>query len=291
MKNNALNPEEISRVFLSSLSCSRSLFTTLNRAMEFPNEKAELASQPLAGGLVKKGHQCGMLWGSTLAAGAESFRRFGPSPQAEASAVAAAEKLVDSFKARTGTLLCGDITNCNFESIFGGIKYMVTGKANECRKLAIKWAPEAFESIHEAFCAKQMELPPPPYSCAAMTARKMGAGDAEAITVAGFAGGIGLSQSACGALGAAVYIATLNWYNDNHPADVSFSQSLKREIGLKKDFYPEVKKVVKRFYGATGGKILCGEITGRRFKTLADHATFIQEGGCAEIIEALGNTN
>jgi hypothetical protein len=39
----------------------------------------------------------------------------------------------------------------------------------------------------------------------------MGASDEEMVLVAGFAGGMGLSDNACGALGAAIWMNTLAW--------------------------------------------------------------------------------
>ena len=63
------------RLFLKKGTCSHTLFYILNREFGYLKEDAERASDPLAGGLAQEGYQCGMLWGSTLGAGAESFRR------------------------------------------------------------------------------------------------------------------------------------------------------------------------------------------------------------------------
>lgn len=40
-----------------------------------PMKIEEEASAPLAGGMMNHGFQCGMLWGASLAAGAEAYRR------------------------------------------------------------------------------------------------------------------------------------------------------------------------------------------------------------------------
>ena len=46
----------------------------------------EGATEPLAGGMMH-GYQCGMLWGSSLAAGARAHQLIGPGTQAEVAAV------------------------------------------------------------------------------------------------------------------------------------------------------------------------------------------------------------
>jgi hypothetical protein len=47
----------------------------------------EGAVLPLAGGILGYGFQCSMLWGATLAAGAQAYRLYGTGPQAEAEIV------------------------------------------------------------------------------------------------------------------------------------------------------------------------------------------------------------
>ncbi len=47
-------------------------------SFDHPLKLEEEASIPLAGGIVNYGYQCGMLWGVTLAAGAQAYRLLGP---------------------------------------------------------------------------------------------------------------------------------------------------------------------------------------------------------------------
>ena len=63
------------RLFLKLGSCSRTLGYIINREFDELKENEERALDPLAGGIIRQGYQCGMLWGSTLAAGAEAYRR------------------------------------------------------------------------------------------------------------------------------------------------------------------------------------------------------------------------
>ena len=71
---------------------------------------------PFAGGIVNQGYQCGMLWGAALAAGAQAYRLLGPGPQAETAAIIAAQRLVESFRARTNNEInCLEITDINLQ--------------------------------------------------------------------------------------------------------------------------------------------------------------------------------
>ncbi|MGD2033608.1 MAG: C-GCAxxG-C-C family protein [Bacteroidales bacterium] len=93
--------------------------------------------------------------------------------------------------------------------------------------------------------------------------------------VAGFAGGLGLSGNACGALSAAIWMKLLAWCR-KHP-------------GKSPPYFNnrEAKKTMNAFYQATDSKILCHEICGQCFSSLNDHSDFIKNGGCAELINAL----
>ena len=74
--------------------------SVVDRSFDHPLKLEEHAAMPLAGGIMQHGYQCGMIWGATLAAGAQAYRLFGPGPQAETRAIIAAQRLVESFRAR-----------------------------------------------------------------------------------------------------------------------------------------------------------------------------------------------
>ena len=59
----------------------------------------ERAADSLAGGLMR-GYQCGIVWGATLAAGAQAYRLFDAGPQAETMAMRTAYRIVESFRMR-----------------------------------------------------------------------------------------------------------------------------------------------------------------------------------------------
>jgi hypothetical protein len=37
----------------------------------------------------------------------------------------------------------------------------------------------------------------------------------------------------------------------------------------------------------TDANVACAQIVGRRFESVQDHADYVRDGGCAEVIEAL----
>lgn len=263
------------RVFLKLGTCSRTFFYILNREFGHPLENEERAVDPLAGGILQQGYQCGMLWGASLAVGAESFRKCGARGPATGMAIKATQHIMKSFINRAKSADCLDITNCDFSSKFRIAIHLFTGKFWSCFKLADKWAPEAIRAATEGLSLDQTDLPKQPVSCASETAGKMGAGDAEMVMVAGFAGGLGLSGNGCGALGAAIWMNTLARIRKQN-YKTSFSD-------------PDTEKILKAFFEATGYEMECFKISGMRFKTIEEHTEFIKNGGCAKLINVLAD--
>ena len=261
------------RVFLKKGTCSRTFFYILNREFGHPKEEEEHAADPLAGGILQQGYQCGMLWGASLAVGAECFRRFGNGGQAVGMAIKATQHVMESFVKRTNSADCADITSCDFSSKFSIAKYFFSGKFLSCFKLAEKWAPEAIQAAAEGLSLDQSDLPRQPLSCASELAKKMGATDEEMVMVAGFAGGLGLSGNACGALGAAIWMNTLTRI---------------RRQNYKTSFSDRIAgKILNALYETTNYEILCSDICGRCFKTIDEHSEFIKNGGCSDLIDTL----
>ncbi len=262
------------KVFWNLGTCSRTFFFLLNREFGHLKETGEHAADPLAGGIMGRGHQCGMVWGATLAVGAESFRRYNGHDMATAAAMSATQSIVESFVQHTGSVNCRDVTGADFSNPFSMIKYILF-KARSCFDLAEKWAPEAVQSAVDGLSTEKNTVQGKCLSCASETARKMGASDEEAAMVAGFAGGVGLSGNACGALGAAVWMKTLELCRGlDNPKKMVYKNR-------------EAKNVFEAFLNVTDSRVLCREICGRDFQTLDEHTNFIQKGGCEKLIQAV----
>lgn len=270
---------DFKRVFMKKGTCSNALFYILNRESGYLKENEERAADPLAGGLMQTGHQCGMLWGSTLAVGAEAFRRQGKNrDQAIAAAITATQHLAEAFSKTARSVDCRDITGCDFSGKSGLWKAFFLGRFMRCFTLVSKWAQEAIQLLRAGLVLEHADLPARPISCASEVAQRMGASDEEMVMVAGFAGGIGLSGNACGALAAALWMNTLAW--------------CKKHPGKTPPYFnnPKTKNTLKEFYGATAARILCHEITGKYFKTIGEHADFIKNNGCDKLLQVLARS-
>ncbi|MBN2813624.1 MAG: C-GCAxxG-C-C family protein [Bacteroidales bacterium] len=270
--------KDAKRVFLKKGSCSNTLFYLLNREFGHTSSPEEQASDPLAGGLNATGHQCGMLWGSSLAVGAESFRRFGHSGRANAMAIKVTQHVMESFVTRSQSANCREIIGCDLTTKAGMRKLMVKTILSgfiysKCFNLAKKWAPEAFEVALKSLSTESADIPVNAVSCASETVIKMGATTEQATLVAGFAGGMGLSGNACGALAAAMWYNTLEWCRNN-PGKFAYTN-------------PVANAMLREFKETTGGEMLCGKICGRRFNSIEEHNDFIQNGGCSKLINQL----
>ncbi len=230
---------------------------------------------PLAGGIMQHGYQCGMLWGTTLAAGAQAYRLLGPGPQAETGAIIAAQRLVESFRTLNNNINCIEITGMDKSSSTMKMinKFFIKGGIIGCCRMAARYAPVAYSEINTALSEKHIKAPSSPVGCAAMLAQKMGVSDMHTVMAAGFAGGIGLCGGACGALGAAIWIIGMH-----------SSKEQNGKIGFKN---PRAINAIDRFMKCTDNKFECSEIIGRRFENVGDHADYLRDGGCSEIIEVL----
>jgi len=230
---------------------------------------------PLAGGIVQHGYQCGMIWGASLAAGAQAYRLFGPGPRAETKAIIAAQRLVESFRALNRDVNCLEITGIDkSSSVIQMINYfLIKGGTISCFRKAARYAQEAFGEINTALSKEHSEVPTPPVSCTAILAKKMGISDMQTVMAAGLAGGIGLSGGACGALGAAIWIIGMNSF---------------KEEGEKLDYKsPRALDAIDTFLKCTNFEFECCKIVGRRFENVDDHASHMRNGGCSKIIEVL----
>lgn len=271
-------PIDTKKTFARCGACSHTFFYLLNREFGYQKEIEEHASDPLAGGLMNRQQQCGMLWGSTLAVGAEAFRRFDNRDQAITAALTTTQSLVESFSERAKSVNCRDIIGCDISNTFDVAKFMLNslpgGLTNMvCMNLAEKWAPEAIQAAKEGFSDNHINLSQQPESCACIVAKKIGAGDEELVTVAGFAGGIGLSGNACGALSAAIWLSSLKWCREN-PGKSGYEN-------------PNSEEILKTFYHETDSEVLCYRISGKRFKTIDEHTQYIKNGGCEKLINVL----
>lgn len=268
-------------MFLSGRTCSEMLFNILSNTFDNQKEIEELATLTLAGGIKQHGYQCGMLWGSALAAGARAYQLNGSGEKSEAMAISAAQKLVQTFKTQNEHINCEEITHMDKSSsnLDMLVYFLLKGGTIGCAKMASKFAPEALNGITSAFSEESTETLSLPVSCTSLLAQKMGASEEHTTMAAGLAGGIGLCGGACGALGAAVWLMGMKMRQEDE----------KVNLWKDKTYVEKFENLVEKFLESSDYEFECSDIVGRKFEDVNDHANYLKEGGCSKIIEALAN--
>ena len=261
-------------MFLKRGMCSEAMFAIINNAYGHPLLEEEKASQPLVGGILQHGYQCGMVWGAAFGAGAEAFRRFGSGSEAVGRTIYASQRATDAFRELHDTIDCYDITGMSTDtSAWEMAKYFfLKGGTVRCFSKIAGSARVAFPEIERALSDPAFDCSTPCKSCASVVAKRLGLSDQHATMAAGLAGGIGLSGGACGALGAAIWAIELKRVQGG--GKVNFQSS-------------EARALIERFIKASDFEFLCEKIVGRRFGSIDDHTQWMDESGCAAIIDAL----
>lgn len=280
MISTLLKKNDAKKIFKEKGTCSRTFEYILNREFGNDLEDEERATDPLAGGIMRKGQQCGMLWGATLAIGAEAYKRAKDIDKASAMAITATQTMMDSFEKRTKSVNCKDITGCSMDNFFGMAKFMVKvtlqGMNNStCFNLAEDWYEDVIRSAKEGLSKSQNNKPVNTINCASEAVRRMGGTKEERAMVAGFAGGMGLSGHGCGALSAAIWYRSLEWVKEN-PGKSAFGNK-------------PAKNLLKQFKKITNSEMVCQKICDQKFLTIQDHSDFMNRGGCQNILKVLSS--
>ena len=276
----ALNTSpDAKELFKKCGTCSQAFAHLINNDFGNTNDIEELALDPLAGGIFNEGQQCGMLWGASLAAGKESYKRFSNTNEAKIATVKATQQLVKSFEEESKTIICRDLTGLKLNTFFGMarfmIKTMVIGmEKSPCFTMSGDWGPKAITAANKGVLESRnpdTDL----LCCASELIKIMGGSDEEAHMVSGFSGGLGLTGFGCGALSAAIWYKTLQWCREHSGETPPFFKN------------SHVKKMIKSFKKYTLGELNCTKISGRKFSSAEEHSKYIQSGGCKDLLEHL----
>lgn len=241
----------------------------------------ERGSLPFVGGIRQYGYQCGQIWGASLGAGARIHQVQGDGPEAEIRTLEASKKLAESFRGISGEVNCHEITSLDKDSTnMDLVKYfLLKGGSIGCFRMASSYAPLAYDAIEESL-EEDVIIPEGAVSCTALLAKNAGALERHQTMVAGFAGGIGFSGEACGALGTVVWLKAMKMLKENPEIDLWGD----KEFGLW------FESTVEKFLSASDYEFECADIVGRKFESVEDHSKHLQQGGCSRIIEVLAET-
>lgn len=265
-------------IFWKCGACSNAFCNIVNKVYEKENKEIESAADPLAGGIAQQGYQCGMLWGAALGTGAESFRKYHTESQAIEKTIEITGRLIDSYNSKAGSINCSDITETDFNKKAQFIKYMLKTISrgfffSPCFNFIKKWTPDALDIIEQGFSVKVNSSQGNLKSCASELAKQMNASSEEVIIVSGFAGGLGLSGNACGALAAKIWFTNLKKVKAGNYKSVIKDES--------------ISQIMEKFYQLTNYEIECENICGKKFGNAEEHTKYINSGGCKELIEKL----
>ena len=257
---------------LQTGTCTQSVFRIMNQNFHNQAQLEERASNTLAGGIVFQGKICGLVIGASLGAGTETYNKTKNIEQSTCMSIKATQLLLKSFNEKFHAIDCFEITGQLFSTQADIFRYMLAEKGNKCNSLAGKWIPQAIKAIKTTL-ESPSSIPSHCESCASRVVRELGGTEKDRATVAGLAGGIGLSGNICGALTASLWYKSLQWLRE-HPEQKSFPEKI-------------AKKDVEYFLEVTDGAYLCHDLSGKTFESLENHSNFIHEGGCNKLINIL----
>ena len=276
MQNNISKSGTV-RTFLRVGSCSETLCNVLNRSYDRPMYHEEHAALTFAGGIAQYGYQCGVLWGAALAAGTHAYHTRGGGAKAELAAVYSCRNLSNAFELENGDLNCMKLIDTDWNKPAQVVRYFFRGGPFRCLGMAARFAPIARDILDKPTDVEtEAASISTPASCSALTARQLGASEMHAIMASGFAGGIGLCGGGCGALGTAIWLATL-----------AQSRETDGRLEIK---LPKALKIASDFLALTDGKMECESIVGSTFTTVKEHSEYLESGGCRKILELLAQT-
>jgi hypothetical protein len=258
--------------FMKNDTCSRTMLHIMNVEHDHELQLEERAVDPLAGGILRSGHQCGLIWGATMGLGAEAFAKEKNCNKACGLALYSAQYMAEAFKNEAGDLDCRFITHTDFSKTTDMAKYMLSGKFLTCFRLADQWAPKALRVARERLTDRN-SIPVSGLNCASEVIRLAGGSELHQALVAGWAGGIGLAGKGCGALVAAIWFATQKWLKEN-PNKSGYNNAYANAI-------------FEEFKASFDGKISCRELIERTFAGVEDHVQHIEDGGCSALISML----
>jgi C_GCAxxG_C_C family probable redox protein len=292
-QDNGISRQQAKYWWLNCIGCSEASMTTQMRGFGFEEPSYEQAIHVFSGGFMHLGHACGLLTGAALAAGFRARSQLEDEESITEATLNATIQITEAFPELTGSINCREITDISFSTFGGKLKYLQQGKGKMCGRLHLKWASQAHDLIEKTLAEfDKHKSTGRCENCAVITMKRLvNSGivkNEDSVLVAGLAGGIGLSGNVCGALAAGVFAVAANSYlsKKNKKRDSQLKGAVHEFFGTKNRGLPAQIRLafIDKF-----GSELCVEISKKRFENISDHSSFIQNGGCSEVIEQISS--
>lgn len=274
--------------WLQCVACSEASMTTQMRGFGIAEPAYEQAIHPFSGGFMHLGHACGLLTGAVMTAGFIARSRFNDDEARSGAALHVAIQLAKAHEQLAGSVNCREITGTSLTSLSGRLRYVRQGKARDCGRLHLKWAPQAQQVIDNVMAefSERGQQVGSCANCSVQTMRELSAPlrikEEDAVLVAGFAGGVGLHGNVCGALAAGVFAMSV-------ASRLSHKQR-KRDSRIRGSFeelagttYRGASSMLRLELVRQLGSDQCVDIVGRKFTDAADHYAFVAQGGCVNV--------
>jgi len=169
---------------------------------------------------------------------------------------------------------CLEITQTDWNDKWQIAKFMLKGGTIACTRRVMGFARVAYDVIEQALAEAPDAAPSGGGSCAGKMAREMGGSELRVVVAVGLAGGIGMSGSGCGALGAKIWLDGIG--DVEQPSGMNMMT-------------PRSAATFERFYRVTDHELECAAIVGQKFESIEDHTAHVCFGGCSAIIDTLAN--
>jgi C_GCAxxG_C_C family probable redox protein len=111
--------EDAANLFNDGFNCAQSVLAAFSSNHGLDKEKALRLAGSFGGGMARMGETCGAVTGALMVLGLRHGMTQKEDPQAKENNYQEVLKFVDEFKARYGSIRCGDLLGCEISTSAG----------------------------------------------------------------------------------------------------------------------------------------------------------------------------
>ena len=293
---------------LFAQNCAHATLLSLEDVLGWRNPLLLRAATNLEGGVVGCGETCGVVTGGVLGIGAllcsQEFENRGAREEA---ILRLSREYKSWFECRFGTSVCRERTSVDFSKTRGLVRYLLPGdKLLKCAHhigRAVGFLTQRIRNEIQStrrdpgHGVAEVEGPLKPHCCFTVFGRlgptEVEADHALAWATAGFAGGVALSGSVCGALLGGILGLGLHFGYDPRSLGVAgiTAAFIRGHRNLVRAPQPDLPREAFARSGALAGRfrkrfgsLRCRDIAGRSFSTFNDVRIFLQDSGNCQTV-------